>query len=209
MNGNNYIGIALDELYRIFNILNNTYFNNNLPVPMITIQKTKRGGNLGWFTLDPLWEDKQGEEKKYEINICAEYLNRELHEIVCTLQHEMIHYANKLADVKDCNGQVHNKKFKNLAESVGLIVEKSKKYGYGHTSCSDGFKDFIENKVKPDEDSFVYFRNIILTEKESKPKEKKIFNYTCPKCEEKIKAKKDRKILCVECECEFEMEDEE
>lgn len=208
MNQSNYIGIALDELYRIFNILNTTYFKNNLPIPMITIQKAKSSGNLGWFTLDPLWEDQQNEEKKYEINICAEYLNRELHEIVCTLQHEMIHYANKIADIRDCNGQVHNKKFKSLAESVGLVVEKSKKYGYGHTVCSEDFKDFIDNEIKPNAECFMCFRNIILVSKESKLKEKKIFNYTCQMCGEKVKAKRDKKILCIECSCQFEMEEE-
>lgn len=205
MNQNNFIGVALDELYRIFEILNKEYFSGKLNYPMITIQKTKRSGNLGWFTLDKVWEKKDTEEKRYEINICAEYLSMELHEIVCTLQHEMVHYANKIAEIKDCNGQVHNKKFKVLAEQVGLIVEKSKKYGYGHTSCSDGFKKFIDEVIKPNADSFTYFRNVPPKEKEKK--EKTTFTYICPKCENKVKAKADKNIVCGDCKCNFKMQE--
>ena len=54
----NVIGIALDELYRIFNILNKDKFDENLPEPVITIQKTK-GTTLGHFTVDKVWKDKK------------------------------------------------------------------------------------------------------------------------------------------------------
>jgi len=206
MNQNNFIGIALEELYRIFNILNENYFSGKLSYPMLTIQKTKRSGNLGWFTLDKVWNNKNVDDKRYEINICAEYLTRELHEIVCTLHHEMVHYANKVAEIKDCNGQVHNKKFKVLAESVGLIVEKSKKFGYGHTYCSDEFKSFIDENIKPNPECFSYFRNV--PEKEVKPpKEKKTFKYICPGCKLDVKAKAEKNIVCGDCGCELEMEE--
>ena len=206
MNKNNHVGIALEELYRIFDILNKNYYSDKLTHPMITIQKTKRSGNLGWFTLDKVWESKDSEEKKYEINMCAEYLSRSAHEIVCTLHHEMVHYANKIAEIKDCNGQVHNKKFKTLAESVGLIVEKSKKYGFGHTQCSDGFVQFIDGIIMPNMECFNYFRNVPPKAK-PEPKEKTQFTYICPQCEEKIKAKIDKNIVCGECECQFEIQD--
>jgi hypothetical protein len=205
MNENNFIGKALDELYRIFDILNKNYYENKLPYPMITIQKTKRSGNLGWFTLDKVWKNQITEDRRYEINICAEYLNGEIYQIVDTLQHETVHYANKMSDIKDCNGQVHNKKFRNLAEQVGLIVEKSKKYGYGHTSCSDEFKVFIDEEIKPDMKAFEYFRNVPPKEKKV-ASEKKTFKYICPVCNAEVKAKKDKNIVCGECECQFEME---
>ena len=205
MNQNNFIGIALDELYRVFDILNKEYFSGKLLYPMITIQKTKRSGNLGWFTLDKVWKDKKSEDKRYEINICAEYLSRDLYELMDTLQHEMVHYANKISEIKDCNGQVHNKKFKTLAESVGLLVEKSKKYGYGHTTCSDKFKEFIDNIITPNIECFNYFRNVPL--KETVSKEKTQFTYICPKCDEKVKAKIDKNIICGECQCNFEIKE--
>lgn len=206
MNQNNFVGIALDELYRIFEILNKTYFSDKLNYPMITIQKTKRSGNLGWFTLDQVWQKKESEEdKRYEINICAEYLSRDIYEIVGTLQHELVHYVNKISEIKDCNGKVHNKKFKSLAEQVGLIVEKSKKYGFGYTFCSDSFKLFIDESIKPNINCFTYFRNTPMKKVSSKEKTK--FIYVCPQCEEKINAKADKNIICGDCNCKFQRKD--
>lgn len=47
----NVVGMALDELYRIFDILNRDKFDGSLSEPVITIQKTK-GTTLGYFTVD-------------------------------------------------------------------------------------------------------------------------------------------------------------
>ena len=58
----NVIGIALDELYRIFSVLNHDKFDDALPEPVITIQKTK-GRTLGHFTLDKVWRNKQRVEE--------------------------------------------------------------------------------------------------------------------------------------------------
>lgn len=37
----NVIGKALDELYRIFNIMNDDIFDSTLPEPVITLQPTR------------------------------------------------------------------------------------------------------------------------------------------------------------------------
>lgn len=42
----NVIGLALDELYRIFNIMNRDIFDDFLPEPVITLQPTK-GAYIG------------------------------------------------------------------------------------------------------------------------------------------------------------------
>ena len=112
MNNNNIIGIAVEELYRIFEILNAEFFNNSLDYPIITIQKARKG-HFGWFTLDKVWTNKEDTDAKYEINIGAEHLQDSTESIVDTLLHEMVHYQNKVNAIRDCNGQVHNKKFKN------------------------------------------------------------------------------------------------
>jgi len=208
----NIIGIALDELYRWFPILNEKYYSNKLAYPVITIQKAKRSGNLAWFTLDRVWINKNEEDKekdsKFEVNICADYLNRDIHEIIGSFHHELVHYANKIAEIRDCNGQIHNKKFKNLAEGVGLIVTKSKKYGFGHTECSPELIEFINEIIKPNEKAFEYFRSIPQKiAKPSKERKKSQFIYICPQCEEKIKAKADKNIICEDCGCKFEQQE--
>lgn len=205
----NIIGNALNELYRIFNILNEKYYENKLPEPVITIQKS-RANNLGHFTLDKVWKHTKdiSDEKlaKYEININSLNLNRPVNEIVETLHHEMVHYANKIADVKDCNGQVHNKKFKQLADSVGLVCERTKKYGWGFTSPSEEFSLFIDEVVKPDEKAFEYFYHVTAKE-EKKPRVKKTFEYECPKCKLKVKAAANKNIMCGDCKEIMTMEE--
>lgn len=154
------VGKTLQELYRIFGILNEKYYDNKLPDPVITIQKT-RPNNLGHFTLGKVWQpiDKESiSDAKYEININPLNLNRSVEQIVGTLHHEMVHYDNKLKEVKDCSGQVHNRKFKESAERVGLICEKSKSYGWGFTTLCDDLNTFIQQIIKPDEKCFEYFR---------------------------------------------------
>lgn len=212
----NVIGMALKELYRIFSILNNDKFDDVLPEPVITIQKT-RGRTLGHFTVDRVWVNKNNVEDEessyYEINIDPRWFyDRTSEEVVETLLHEMCHYRNKIADIKDCNGNNHNKKFKSLAESVGLIVEKGSGVGYGYTSLSDELKEYIEEEIKPDDKAFEYFRAVkIIGDGDSgtKTKKKTIFTYTCPDCGQTAKGKKDIIIKCGLCDVEMEIEEED
>lgn len=210
----NVIGIALEELYRIFNVLNNDKFDGKLPEPVITIQKTK-GSTLGHFTLDKTWKDKNDEESEeksyYEINIDPRWFNsRTSAEVTETLLHEMCHYYNKFNNIKDCSGNIHNKKFKSLAESVGLIVEKGKSVGYGYTSLSDELAKYVEDVVKPDDKAFEYFRTApIKAAGGDKKRKKSQFKYTCPSCGQEVKGKKDVTIKCGICDVVMEMEDVE
>lgn len=203
------MGEALEELYRIFNILDHDYYENKLPEPTITIQNI-RPNNPGYFTQGNVRKKKDDEAEdsleRYEINLNPSILNQSAEQIICTLQHEMVHYANTINGIKDCNGQVHSKKFKELAEKVGLKCEKSKKYGWGTTECSEPFKTFITDKIKPDESVFKYFR-IGGIEIEKKPREKKTFKYVCPECGLIVKAGPDKNIMCEDCNKTFEMEE--
>lgn len=205
----NIIGVAIDELYRYFDILNKDYYDSKLPEPVITIQKA-RPNNLGHFTLGKVWKNKDDSENedlaKYEININPVNLNRPVEKIITTMQHEMVHYANKMNEIKDCNGNIHNKKFKSLAESVGLLVDKGKSVGWGYTSPSNEFIKYIQGKIKPNEEVFAYFRSC-PPPKEKKAREKKSFKYTCPRCEMVAKAERDKHIQCGECKVDLVMED--
>lgn len=215
----NVIGSILNELYRIFSILNHDKFDDSLPEPVITIQKT-RGATLGHFTLDKVWRNKKNiidnnimadendEFSYYEINVDPRWFyNRSADEVAETLLHEMVHYYNKILDIKDCNGNIHNKKFKTAAERVGLIVEKGSTVGWGYTALSDELKEYIHNEVKPDESVFNYFRTGKV--KENKPRTKTMFKYICPECGQVVKGKRDISVKCGNCDIEMEIEDEE
>lgn len=208
----NVVGKALDELYRCFDLINEKYYEGKLKQPVITIQK-QRSNNLGHFTLDKIWRDKEfldDEDKSYyEININPINLNRPVEDIMETLNHEMVHYLNKTLEINDCSGAKHNKKFKEIAEKVGLICENDKKYGWGITYNSEEFLEFIHNIIKPNKDAFTYFMYIEHQEKEKKPREKKTFKHTCPVCGEIAKGKKDAIFICGKCNVEMEIEDDE
>ena len=210
----NVIGAALEELYRIFDILNRDKFNGELTQPVITIQKT-RGRTLGHFTLDRTWRDKNNEQSEeisyYEINIDPRWFNtRTPADVAETLLHEMCHYYNKVNDIKDCSGNVHNKKFKSSAEKVGLVAEKGKGVGYGYTSMSEALEAYMNEVVKPNEEAFEYFRSSPM-----KPsgggggRKKSTFKYTCPDCGAEVKGKRDVTIKCGLCDVVMKMEDEE
>lgn len=211
----NVIGMALEELYRIFNILNRDKFDGSLSEPVITIQKTK-GRTLGHFTLDRTWRDKNNEESEetsyYEINIDPRWFNsRTPADVAETLLHEMVHYYNKANDIKDCSGNIHNKKFKSAAEKVGLIVEKGKGVGYGYTSMSEALKAYVDEVVKPSEEAFEYFRSVPVKQSGGSGggRKKSVFKYTCPDCGAEVKGKRDMVIKCGLCDVVMKMEDVE
>lgn len=209
----NVIGMALEELYRIFAILNKDKFDGELPEPVITIQKTK-GRTLGHFTLTKTWRDKNNVESEetsyYEINIDPRWFDsRTPADVAETLLHEMCHYYNKVNDIKDCSGNVHNKKFKKSAENVGLVVERGKSVGWGYTSMSDELRAYMDEVVKPNDKAFEYFRSAPIKAATGGTKKKTLFKYTCPECGQEVKGKRDVTIKCGICDVVMDMEDAE
>lgn len=210
-NSEHVMGKVISEIERWFDILNSNYFENKLDTPIITIQKTRQN-NLGHFSVHKIWENfknKKDDNSKNEINISANNLNRPVVEIVGTLLHEMVHYANTISDIQDCSGQIHNKKFKNTAEAVGFFVERDSRVGWGYTKVEKDSKldKFIKEKVSPKEELFSFFRSV--SEKEVTPKErnKRMFKYVCPDCGLEIKAKEGVSVRCNECDVVLEKED--
>ena len=135
-------------LEKIYDKLNESFFDGQLERPVITIQSTPRA--YGHYSLTDLWNvDGTG---KREINIGAGTLDRPIENIISTLLHEMCHqYNDTILNVQDVSRgfTYHNKFFKQTAESHGLVVSRSEKYGYSHTAPSDALLDWIlENDIK-------------------------------------------------------------
>lgn len=141
----------LKELERIYDILANK-FELKQPRPLITVQTKGRQNALGWFAQDRWLNEKK---EISEITICAEDLNKDPVE---TLIHEMVHYSNACEKIDDCNNQqYHNKSFKIKAESYGLNVEKSGRYGWSATSIAEKLA-VILNDIKIDYKIFELYR---------------------------------------------------
>ena len=194
-------------LNKIFDLLNETFFENELSRPTITIQSTPRA--YGHFSLrEDTWVSKLG--GTHEINIGAGTLSRPIEEVVSTLLHEMVHYYNYERGVQDCSrgNTYHNRKFREEAERRGLIVEHSDKYGWSHTSPSDLLLDFVlENDLSDiliNRNEFSGFQMggtgthsgtpITPTAKKSSSRK-----YICPCCGTSVRATKKVNIGCLDC----------
>ena len=78
-------------LNKIFDLLNQEFFENTLSRPTITIQSTPKA--YGHFsTKEDAWISTKG--TTHEINLGAGTLARPIEEVCATLLHEMVHYFN-------------------------------------------------------------------------------------------------------------------
>lgn len=195
----------LSELHRIFDALNEEYFNNELPNVFITITpgKKKTSSVYGTFTPDTWLKEKSEEDSNedikeiyHEISMSAEYFTRPTANWVATLIHEMTHlycHINEIEDTSNGN-RYHNRRFKTEAEKRGLIIEKEDVIGWSVTSPSADLIEFVKT-LEIDEDKFKYFRDTKF--EMSKPTQKK--RYVCPLCGIQVQAKKESNVVCGEC----------
>lgn len=133
------------QLEKLFRMLNEDFFGGELETPIITIQSTPRA--YGHYSVYPIWT-VNGEERRHEINIGAGTLDRDIEYTVATLLHECCHFYNDtVLHIQDCSrgGTYHNRQFKTTAESHGLVVTRSDKYGYAHTEPTDELIEWILN----------------------------------------------------------------
>lgn len=151
--------------------------------PKVTVVIQTRGKKAscrGWFSSNA-WSTKEG-EPVHEITVAAERLFDDPVEVIQTVIHESAHLYNR--DVlpvgeSDCSDSGrHNKKFKETAENLGLVVTSSKTKGYAHTELSDALREDIEKNFQPDLAAFRIFREVPLPKTNSKPK-KKVVPWIC------------------------------
>ena len=199
----NSLKVVIGKLEDLFSKFNGMFFKNELETPVITVSPDTTKGAYGWCTTWKAWKDHKDSDGYYEINICAEYLNRPFEEICGTLIHEMVHLMNLQNEVQDTsrNGMYHNKKFKQIAEKHGLIVDKSEKYGWCITKLNNEVLEFVKSL---DEQSFKLYRSKIpkiMTSSSSSSRK-----YVCPRCGTIIRATKEVRVICSDCDIEFEEE---
>ena len=199
---------AAGYLNKIFDLLNEEFFENALSRPTITIQSTPKA--YGHFSLrEDTWVSKLG--STHEINIGAGTLARPIENIVATLLHEMVHYYNYINGIQDCSrgNTYHNKRFKATAEARGLIVDYSERYGWSHTSPADELLDFVLENGLTDilisRNEFTGFQitgtgahsgtGITPPRKTSSTRK-----YICPCCGNSVRATKLVNIACLDCD---------
>ena len=197
-------------LNKIFDLLNEEFFESTLTRPTITIQSTPKA--YGHFSLNKdTWISKLG--GTHEINIGAGTLARPIENVVATLLHEMVHYFNHVNGVQDCSrgNTYHNKRFKDAAEARGLIITHSDKYGWSHTEPTEELLDFVIEKGLTDilinrNDGFGFFTGktgthsggVEITGKP--PRTSSTRKYICPNCGMSVRATRIVRIACMDCD---------
>lgn len=148
---------AIRELERAYRFFNRELFCGDLPEDVyITIQTRGKHLAYGW-----LWARKwrNGGQAVTELNIAAETLAPHLNDAYKTLLHEMVHYWNLVQGIQDCSrgSTYHNARFKEAAEAVGLVVERSPQYGWVHTTLGPKARRALR-KLRPRRRVFDAFR---------------------------------------------------
>lgn len=196
---------AVDCLNETYDAINKEFFEGALSKQPVTIQSSP--GAHGHFTTDPnTWISKTG--NTHEINIGAGSLNRPTEEIIATLLHEMVHFYNHMRGIKDCSrgGKYHNKKFRDAAEAKGLHVTKDDKYGWAFTEPTEKIRQFLRDYNLPNieiyrNEGYVYVKGRGKEGKEDiLPKKKSSTRkYICPRCGTPVRATKEVRIMCIDC----------
>lgn len=143
MKQTNKMSRAVSQLEHIYNTLNADFFDNSLPVPIITVQS--KPGTCGHCSVAKVWQRPDG--STYELNIAAEVLNYAIEETLDTMIHEMVHLYCREKGIQDTSrgGKYHNGRFKAEAEKRGLICFQCGQYGW-NTHASDNLIEYALSK---------------------------------------------------------------
>lgn len=193
---------VIEELEVLFDKFNKAFFESKLEKPVITVSPDSTRGAYGWCTGWKAWKNGSEGEGFYEINLCAEYLNRPFEETCSTLIHEMCHLWNLQEGVQDTSrgGTYHNKRFKEAAEAHGLTVEKTVKNGWSKTTLTPETEAFVKGMEKQ---AFSLVRPKVGGLKGASKKQSSR-KYVCPCCGAIIRATKEVNVICGDCEVSFE-----
>ena len=93
-----------NQLEKMFRLLNQDFFNNELETPIITVVPSSR--SYAHYTPWSAWQSK--DTYRREINIASGTLDRPLEAVTASLLHEMVHMYNDLIlNIQDCSRGGH------------------------------------------------------------------------------------------------------
>lgn len=199
---------AVSQLEHIYSALNTDFFQDELPIPIITVQS--KPGTYGHCTTSKVWQRKDG--GAYELNIAAEVLNYPIEETLDTMLHEMVHLYCRENGIKEVSrgGKYHNKRFKAEAERRGLVCVPCGQYGW-NTTPSDNLVEYALskgwNEIKIGRGSLPPIirtgaSGTAQTGAETTGGGKRPSStrkLQCPKCGCSVRATKTVRIMCMDC----------
>jgi len=141
---NKSINPSIEECERFYKYLGKRF---NLPQcdDLIVLIHETHANTRGYFRsigCEKIWQE--GTQPLNSIVLSSHILGDSGIQPYLTLTHELAHYLNFKKGIKDCTtSQYHNKKFKAMAESLLLRVEKFGRYGWADTTATEEFKEML------------------------------------------------------------------
>jgi DNA-directed RNA polymerase subunit RPC12/RpoP len=189
---------VIGKLEEMFSAFNERFFEGELEPPIITVNST-RARDYGRCAALKVWRGEK-EAGYYEINLCAEHLDKPSVEISETLLHEMVHLMSKQKGIKDTSrsGTYHNKEFKRMAENHGLTVSRGKS-GWHITKLNDESLEWVA-RTYGKENLFALHR-----EKASSLaiRRSTLRKYACPSCGATVRTIKEVRVVCADCGVDY------
>lgn len=182
-------------LMKTYNSINYNLFDGRLPASQFLVRDFSRT-KKGWSVVK--------EDGMYNICIFEEELLEDLNIVYMNLIHQCIHIFHMENGISDTSreGRYHNKKFKQAAESLGLIIEYSKESGH---DTVDILEETIEKIAIPNLRRTL--NEAIDKDLESTMRTKKVIEgkvrYYCPKCKRTAVAASTTKLICGHCNMEM------
>ena len=189
---------TVNYLAKLYDYCNDKIFGGELTRPVITVQRDERNKSNGWWSVKKVWKENDKDEGEHELNMTAQQLNRPINEIAATMIHEMCHQYASVHNMQDTSraGNYHNKLFKRIAENHGLTVVCVQTIGWSHTELTDETAARIAEFVKDNPDSLIYRLPVMKGESIKTSSTRK---YVCPVCGNSVRATKEVRIMCVDC----------
>lgn len=150
---------------------------------------TRSGQKHGHFHARS-WEDADGNDI-HEIELSGESLKRGAAATVGTLIHELAHTFCHEHDIKDTSdgGRWHNKKFKQVAEDMGLHIERADRIGFSVTTLPESTQEKYAEQITALEQSITAWRRepgIMAEVGEPEKPKAKVYKMQCPECQDPV-----------------------
>lgn len=179
----------IHNLEKAFGLLNLDFFSNELPATVITLVPSSK-----------VYSRYTSDGACHQIMISVGALEQHEAGVLTLILHEMTHeYNDLIANVVDTSnkGTYHNKRFKEAAETHGLVATRSEKYGWSHTEPSHELFAFMNRH----NDLKVTITRINIEPKHEPKQSIQTHHrkYTCPCCGNSVRATKQVNIICGDC----------
>lgn len=189
----------VNQLEKMFRMLNADFFDGVLEMPVITVTPSSR--SYAHYTPFNAWS--AGDTGRREINIASGTLDRPLEAICASLAHEMIHMMNDtILNIQDTsrNGTYHNREFAKACEGHGLICTRTERYGWAKTEPSDELLDWLLLHDELREIELCRINPNVTTRTVSRTRSgSNSLRWVCPCCGITARTTKVARLICGDC----------